>query len=92
LYYLKKKDYNYAIIDSPPLSVIQQFVVSNSNLQDIDMVSWVGEIKTTPALALSLEEDPSKNTFHIEVLGGGSLQNLMGFFLTSIGGRGTSES
>jgi hypothetical protein len=24
--YLKKKDYNYAIIDSPPLSVIQQLV------------------------------------------------------------------
>jgi len=83
---LKKKDYSYAIIDSPPLSVIQQFVVSNSNLQDIDMVSWVGEIKTTPAPTLYLEEAPSKNIFQTEVLGGGSLQKVMGCFLISIGG------
>jgi hypothetical protein len=48
------------------------FVVSNSNLQDRDVVSWVGEVKTTASPTPSLEEAPSKKNFQIEVLGGGS--------------------
>jgi len=46
------------------------FVVSNSKLQNRDMFSWVGETKITPTPTPSLEEAPSKNIFHTEVLGG----------------------
>jgi hypothetical protein len=62
------------------------FVVSNSSLYEKNMVSWVGEIKTTPTPTPSLEEAPSKKIFQIGVLGGGSSQEVMEFFLISIGG------
>jgi hypothetical protein len=62
------------------------FVVSNSSLQDRDMVSWEGGIKTTLAPALSLEEAPTNCFFQTKVLGVGSSQKVIGCFLISIGG------
>jgi hypothetical protein len=50
------------------------------------MISWVGEIKITPAPTPSLEDTPSKNIFQTEVLGGGSSQEVMDYILISIGG------
>jgi len=48
------------------------------------MVSWAGEMKTTAAPTLSLEEAPSKKIFQTEVLGGGFSQEAIGCFLISI--------
>jgi hypothetical protein len=47
--YLEKKDYNYAITDSPPLSVIQHYVGDNDptkkNIEKSHVVHTFSKIK-----------------------------------------------
>jgi hypothetical protein len=56
------------------------------------MVSWDGEMKTTPTPTLSLEKAPSKNIFQIGPMEGEASGEAVGCFLSLRGGsRSISE-